>query len=174
MLSRRLPTEDVVQALGIGPADKYNITIEQAFRKPADITTNGNLQRMFLDQVIFNTLIGNADAHAKNYSILLRPDHIALAPLYDEAPLALYPQYVQDLAMRIAGARQARAVGLSRWRKLAKRLGIDTDALSARVQKIAISVAEYNNEALISLESAQTKMLTACTGRNVEKALSEN
>lgn len=173
-LTRRLHSEDLAQALGIGPADKYNITIEQAFRKLAEVDYDGNLRREFLDQVVFNTLIGNADAHAKNYSILLRPNHIALAPLYDSVPVALYPQYDQNLAMRIAGARQSQAVSLSHWRKLAKRVGFDQDEFGARVQEIASLVGEHQDGAWLNLPPHQANLLSVVVGRNVEKALRES
>lgn len=173
-ISRRLHTEDLAQALGIGPADKYNVTIEQAFRKLAEVDIDGNLRRKFLDQVVFNTLIGNVDAHAKNYSIFLRPGHVALAPLYDAVPVGLYPQHDQGLAMRIAGAGQAQAVSLSHWRKLAKRLGIDSDELGARVQEIASLVGEHQDGAWSTLLPHQATLLSVAVGRNVEKALSEN
>ncbi|WP_245347988.1 HipA domain-containing protein [Paeniglutamicibacter psychrophenolicus] len=174
VFSRRLHTEDLAQALGIGPADKYNITVEQAFRKLSDVDREGSMRRTFLDQVVFNTLIGNADAHAKNYSVLLSPGRISLAPLYDAVPVALYPQYDQDLAMRIAGARQSQAVSLSHWRKLAKRIGFDQDELGARVLEIALSVGENLDEAWSTLPPHQAKLLGAVVGRNVEKASRAN
>lgn len=170
-LSRRLHAEDLAQALGIGPADKYNVTIEQAFRKLSQVDHDGNLRRRFLDQVVFNTLIGNADAHAKNYSLLLRPGQVSLAPLYDAVPVSLYPEYDQNLAMRIAGARQSQAVSLSHWRKLAKRINLDQDEISARVQEIASLVGEHHEGAWSTLAPHQTELLSSAVGRNVEKAL---
>ena len=37
----------------------------------------------FLQLIVFNFLIGNADAHAKNLSILHADNGIKLAPFYD-------------------------------------------------------------------------------------------
>jgi serine/threonine-protein kinase HipA len=171
VFSRRLHAEDLAQALGIGPADKYNVTIEQAFRKLTEVDHGGLLRRTFLDQVVFNTLIGNADAHAKNYSVLLRPGQISLAPLYDAVPVSLYPQYDQNLAMRIAGARHSQAVSLSHWRKLAKRISFDQDELSARVQEIASLIGEHHANAWSTLAPHQAELLGSAVGRNAEKAL---
>lgn len=171
LFPRRLHAEDLAQGLGIGPADKYNVTMEQAFRRLSAVDHDGNLRRKFLDQVVFNTLIGNADAHAKNYSVLLRPGQISLASLYDAVPLSLYPQYDQNLAMRIAGARQAQAVGLSHWRKLAKRINFDPEELSERVREIASSVGEHHAGAWSALAPHQTELLDSAVGRNVERAL---
>ena len=36
-----------------------------------------------LDMVVFNILACNTDAHAKNYSIIIRGNGVSLAPMYD-------------------------------------------------------------------------------------------
>jgi serine/threonine-protein kinase HipA len=36
-----------------------------------------------LDMVIFNVLVCNTDAHAKNYAIMIRAGAVSLAPMYD-------------------------------------------------------------------------------------------
>lgn len=172
--SQRLHAEDLAQAMGYGPDQKYNITFEQAFRKLSEVDSKGLLGRTFLDQVIFNTLIGNADAHAKNYSVLLRLETITLAPLYDAVPVGLYGEYDQNLAMRIAGARQSQAVSLSHWRKLARRIDVDPDELSARVQGLATAVGEQNAVAWSALAGHQSALLTSLVDRNVAKALSNS
>lgn len=171
-LKARLHAEDLAQAMGYGPEHKYNITVEQSFEKLSGADDQGLLGRAFLDQVIFNTLIGNADAHAKNYSVLLRPDQVTLAPLYDTVPVAMYSEYEQNLAMRIAGARQSQAVSLSHWRKLARRLALDPDELTSRVTDIATAVGELNTRAWSELPEKQAVLLTTLVSRNVDKALS--
>jgi serine/threonine-protein kinase HipA len=43
-----------------------------------------------LKVVTFNVLIGNGDAHSKNYSILIgESGEVTLAPVYDAAPTLL-------------------------------------------------------------------------------------
>jgi len=46
----------------------------------------------FLDAVIFNALIGNHDAHAKNFSVLYNNNRPTLAPLYDILSTAVYSE----------------------------------------------------------------------------------
>ena len=54
--------------------------------------------------VTFTVLIGNADAHGKNLALLHpTPETIALAPLYDTVPTALWPNLRTDAAMAIGG-----------------------------------------------------------------------
>lgn len=173
ILPKRLHAEDLAQAMGIGSEDKYKATIEQAYRKLSEVDADGSIGWEFLTQVIFNTLIGNADAHAKNYSLLMRPDRVSLAPMYDVVPVILYPEYEQNLAMRIAGARTSQAVSLAHWRKLAKRLDVEQDEMTALVHKLAASVGNFNEDAWQTLDPRQTAALKTAVERNVGKAISE-
>ena len=60
-------------------------------------------QLAFLDAVAFNYLIGNADAHAKNHSVVYRGGAPVFAPLYDLVCTAVYPELSRESAMRIGG-----------------------------------------------------------------------
>ena len=100
--SRRLHVEDLQQALGRDPEGKY-------LTSPADAIAllrrhDSELAYCFVEQLAINTAIGNADAHAKNYSIMLE-DEPRLSPLYDLVPLGAYPQYSQLLTMPIGSRR---------------------------------------------------------------------
>jgi len=58
--------------------------------------------------VIFNFLVGNNDAHGKNFSLLYRYVGTAsldtrLAPLYDVVSTYYYPELTRDMAMKIGG-----------------------------------------------------------------------
>ncbi len=54
--------------------------------------------------VTFNTVLGNADAHAKNISLVHRsPGKVHLAPLYDTVPTALFPKLPDRAAMYVNG-----------------------------------------------------------------------
>src|SRR3546814_2572382 len=57
------------------------------------------------DAAIFNLIIGNADAHAKNYSLLRRDNgQVVLAPLYDLVATHMWPELSAKLAMRFGRA----------------------------------------------------------------------
>ena len=54
--------------------------------------------------VTFNVVIGNADAHGKNLSVLhSAPGRIELAPLYDLVPTAMWDNIPDRAAMHING-----------------------------------------------------------------------
>jgi serine/threonine-protein kinase HipA len=108
----RLHQEDFCQALGIVPAVKYE---NEGGPKVADCAAL--LRRhssapareiiAFLDALVFNFLIGNNDAHAKNYSLLLDgPGEIRLAPLYDLLSTAALEGTSRDLAMKYGGEKR--------------------------------------------------------------------
>lgn len=168
-LARRIHTEDIAQALGLGPDRKYDVTAKQVIELLRRSGSDGT--EPFIRQLAFNTIIGNADAHAKNYSLVLADDRITLAPLYDAVPVGLYPDYHQELAMRIAGARLPQAVTIEHWRKLARGNGLDEDRVSTLVTDVATAVGDANDTAWSGLDTAQQQILQTTVGRNVDKLL---
>ena len=76
--------EDFAQVFGVYPGDKYKKASYKNIAEILAIETNEDDVTEFIRRLIFNTLIGNADMHLKNWS-LIYPDkkHAALAPGYD-------------------------------------------------------------------------------------------
>ena len=88
---QRLHQEDFCQALGVVPEMKYQNEggpdLVQCFDLVRRVMRPSSPQilRLF-DCVIFNALIGNHDAHAKNFSLLYRGKTPVLAPFADSDP----------------------------------------------------------------------------------------
>jgi serine/threonine-protein kinase HipA len=84
----RLHQEDGCQATATPPGMKYEEQGGPALRDLAELLRNygdpADVTRL-LRRTTFNMAVGNADAHAKNFSILHETDNpaISLAPLYD-------------------------------------------------------------------------------------------
>ncbi|MGH3287491.1 MAG: type II toxin-antitoxin system HipA family toxin [Streptosporangiaceae bacterium] len=84
----RVHQEDGCQATATPPGLKYEDQGGPALRDLADVLRNfgdpGDVTSL-LRRTTFNMAVGNADAHAKNFSVLHDPDGpaIKLAPLYD-------------------------------------------------------------------------------------------
>ena len=165
---RRLHAEDLAQAMGRDPKTKYGVTAQQVIEFLAPHDPDETIRWAFVRQLIFNTLIGNSDAHAKNYSLLLRPEGIALAPLYDAVPVGLHPQFNQELAMDISGAKRPQAVNLAHWRKLARRSGLDEDHLAEEVERMAGAVLEHPEGAWDTLPAPASVRLAEQVTRNAE------
>lgn len=94
----RLHQEDFCQALGLDPDAKYESTSESErlgsrLRRLASVAADRAIDPQafridLLSAVTFNVIVGNGDAHSKNYSLLLgRHGEVSLAPLYDSAPV---------------------------------------------------------------------------------------
>jgi serine/threonine-protein kinase HipA len=101
----RLHQEDFCQAIGLAPQAKYESTAE-AKRHGSRLTRIARMAAVraedpdafrtaLLRAVTFNVVIGNGDAHSKNYSLMIdRVGRVSLAPIYDSAPTAyLDPRY---------------------------------------------------------------------------------
>lgn len=84
---RRIHQEDFCQATGVAPETKYEEDGGPSLLRIAgilrDVAAPDSLERL-LEAVTLNALIGNGDAHAKNFSLLHTEDGVlTLAPLYD-------------------------------------------------------------------------------------------
>ena len=90
---KRLPQEDICQALGFPSTRKYQKSggpgiqaIMELLRESDDPTTD---REIFFKAQIFFYLIGASDGHAKNFSLKLgRQGRFRLAPLYDILSIA--------------------------------------------------------------------------------------
>ena len=109
---RRIHQEDICQALGLPPTQKYQNDGGPGVRAIAELLTNSSTApnddvRTFVAAVAFNWFIAGPDGHAKNYALLLgAQSRIRLAPLYDLASALPYPGMQPiglKLAMKIGG-----------------------------------------------------------------------
>ena len=77
-------TEDFAQVFGVYPERKYENASARSIARVLGAECTGTDIAEFVRRLTFNTLIGNADMHLKNWS-LLYPDRrcAALAPAYD-------------------------------------------------------------------------------------------
>lgn len=122
---RRLHQEDFCQALGVASDRKYQAEGGPGARDAVGLiraATSVPAQELprFVRALIFNWLIGNCDAHGKNYSLLYDAGTATLAPLYDLVSTVAYPQLTRRMAMGIGGAAMLDAVDRAAWEQLAR------------------------------------------------------
>ena len=128
-----LHVEDAAQALDIWPADKYNVSFEQAASvlmalSSAPLVTGLGL----IKQLVFAWLSGNGDQHAKNLSVLTGADGlIRLAPAYDLPSTLFYGD--TTLALSVGGRD---TLSLPRMRALATELGLRQAAVDRALGEI--------------------------------------
>lgn len=142
----RVHQEDFAQANGVPPGRKYErgtlpgptlSTLLATARSlpPADALA-------FLDQVIFNILVANTDAHAKNYA-MLHPvgSGPRLAPLYDVSTVLGWDHVVQTFAQSLAGKRRKPGDMAARhWDTIARDAGFRPTDLRHRVQELVDAI----------------------------------
>jgi serine/threonine-protein kinase HipA len=152
---RRLHQEDFCQALGL-PADKKyqqegGPTIAQAADLVRRCTPVPALELPRLIRAVgFNWIVGNCDAHGKNYSLLYDRGAPTLAPLYDIVSTAMYPELTDRLAMSIDGARALSEVDERSWARLASDAGFRPAFVSKTVGDL---LARAAREARTLIES---------------------
>lgn len=144
----RVHAEDMAQAHGLGTAEKYSTTAPQIAR---ELRQHGADARPFVEQLAFNTYLWNADAHGKNYSVLLDAGNIELAPLYDAVPTRIYPDYEEALAMPIGRTASPSSVGAASWAKFAVEAGLSEDKVVHTTFTIRNAVADRYENSIASL-----------------------
>lgn len=144
-LRRCLHQEDFCQALGVVPEMKYQNEggpdLVQCFDLVRRVTRPSapHILRM-LDYVIFNALIGNHDAHAKNFSLLYAGKSAVLAPLYDVLSTAVYPTLTPRMAMKIGSKYKFSEVQARHWDQFLQAVGLSRAQARKRILALAKSM----------------------------------
>ncbi|MBD5399900.1 MAG: type II toxin-antitoxin system HipA family toxin [Treponema sp.] len=132
---RRVHQEDMCQVRGImgdkkyqsdgGPSikDIYKLISEQSSNPITDM-------RKLLRSVIFQFLIGNCDAHGKNFSFLEENGSIFLSPSYDIVSTAIYPSLTRKLSMTIGNEYALDKIGHSHLIELADKIGMKISTIN--------------------------------------------
>lgn len=159
---QRIHQEDFAQANGVPPGRKY----ERGTLPGPDLTTLLGTARhlppkdalSLLDQLIFNILVANTDAHAKNYSLLLHVGgETRLAPLYDVSSVLPWPRVVQYFAQNIAGKkRKPGDVAARHWDAIAQTSNYRPADVRKRVQDLV--------DGLVARRVAVTNAVAALPG----------
>lgn len=144
---KRIHQEDFCQALGVPSEIKYQseggVSLAQSFALLRDVSAMPviDLQRM-LDAVVFNLLVGNNDAHGKNFSLLYQSANTRIAPIYDVLCTACYPQLSAKMAMKLGGEYKAEKLFARHFEKLANETALSKALVKQRVVELAESVIQ--------------------------------
>lgn len=142
---QRLHQEDFCQALGVVPEMKYQNEggpdLTRCFDLVRSVTRPNAPQVLrLLDYVTFNALIGNHDAHAKNFSLLYSGKTPVLAPLYDTLSTAVYPTLTPKMAMKIGSKYKFSEVQGRHWAQFAEGAGFSKAQAKRRILELAKSL----------------------------------
>jgi len=129
---RRIHIEDFAQVFGVYPEEKYERARYRSILRVLWHEIGETAAREFIGRLVFNTLIGNADMHLKNWS-LIYPDGRtpALSPGYDFLTTTTYIAD-ENAALRYETTRRMAGFGADELVQMAARAGVpETMALGA-------------------------------------------
>jgi serine/threonine-protein kinase HipA len=136
----RLHQEDMCQAVGLRPKDKYLIgrpseRMVRVLREFAD-SPQREITAIFR-QVAFRALVGDEDGHGKNYSLLLSEGVVEAAPLYDSLCTLEYNDLSGTMATKVGTQQTLAKVDRQALDDEAKAMGIpESDAALALEQLV--------------------------------------
>jgi serine/threonine-protein kinase HipA len=175
---------DACQLLGVGSEWKYErqggfVSLKKIVAALRKLQLPGsaflNLQRW----VMFNYLIGNSDAHAKNISVLVGKSGYELAPFYDLLSVQVYGD--EELALFIGDEQTYATVGAHSWETFCEDCGFSYKPVRAMFRKMAqdlpVAWQKVTGAALkrFELSVAEKKLIqdmSAVIDQNIQAALS--
>ena len=89
---------------------------------------------------IFNFLIGNAYAHAKNLAILFTAQGPRLAPFYNLVCTQVYPELAERQAMKIGGENRPSWIQQRHRERFSKAAAIKPRLVLKTLQEMAVSI----------------------------------
>ena len=142
---RRILQEDFCQAMGVPAEEKYEAdggpSAVRCFDFLRDAGFGFAALAGFVDALVFNFIVGNADAHAKNFSLLYRDGNASLAPIYDILSTAVYPNLTPRMAMSIGGARDFDDVNAAAFDAFAVKCDIKPKFVRDRIARLSDGLA---------------------------------
>ena len=157
----RLHQEDFSQALGISSAYKYEKEhtgyMRRMFELLRQFSSNPIVdQGKLWDIIVFCYLLGNTDAHVKNFSLLYGRDlrSIRLAPAYDLVSTTVYESSTREMSFYIGNDLLIDEITETSFREAATEIHIGERFASRRYNYICNHFREALREAASELQDA--------------------
>jgi serine/threonine-protein kinase HipA len=161
---RKLRCEDFVQILG--EEDKYAGSLERIGKRILELSSVPGLDaQLFFERVLLNFLLGNGDAHLKNFSLLESDDGgLRLSPAYDlVCSKAVIPKET-DCALTLNGKSDRLRRG--DFGKLGEALKIPPKAIGDILQR-------FRESRLVMLEALEHSRLSPELQEKVRQVIDE-
>jgi serine/threonine-protein kinase HipA len=145
----RLQQEDFCQALGF--REKYQRLGGPGFKDCFELMMKTRIpiidRDLLMRAAVFNYLVGNNDAHGKNFAILYDVDgNSRLAPFYDILCTQAYDELTNDMCMKVGDHYDFKDITESDWQGLCKVTGFSFPGLkkivNTTVEQIVVSFEE--------------------------------
>ncbi|GGI76953.1 type II toxin-antitoxin system HipA family toxin [Legionella impletisoli] len=162
----RIHQEDFCQALGVLTSRKYQNEGGPGFKDLFELlnqTAIPAIDRNHLARaIVFNALIGNMDAHGKNFSLLHHSSGaIKLAPFYDLVCTRVYEGLTARMAMKIGSKYNSDEVLPRHWEQLCESINYRYLAMEKLINDIAKKLlkAAYQEKAHLHAQGINSKMV---------------
>jgi serine/threonine-protein kinase HipA len=145
----RLHQEDFCQALG--SKEKYQRLGGPSLKDCFELLMRTRIpiidRDLLMRATVFNYLVGNNDAHGKNFAILYDMDgNSRLAPFYDILCTQVYDELTNDMCMKIGDHYNFKDIRASDWQELCRLTGFSFPGLkkiaNGLVEQIVVSIEE--------------------------------
>ncbi len=176
---RRIHQEDLCQALGAPPEQKYQADGGPTPRQIAELLRRASSDpigdvAVFRDALLFSWLTAGTDAHAKNHAVFYgHGGRVRLAPLYDLATALLYPGLEVrklKLAMKLGGTYRLFDVGRRHVEKLGAELGLADSVERARALAAALPDAARSVAERLTAEALEPSRVSTLADRLADRA----
>lgn len=143
----RVHAEDFAQLFGASGDQKYSRSNEESVVRAVQRFVGLGAVEEAIRRIVVNILIGNTDAHLKNWSFIFPGgNRIALAPAYDIVAVNLLTGD-GEMALRLRGTRNPTIVDVARFRGFARHVGITETKMGKLVQGTVERAADAWHEA---------------------------
>jgi serine/threonine-protein kinase HipA len=153
----RIHQIDFCQALNLPSSRKYEKEGGPSLSACFDVLTRYCAQPAkdrleLISWAIFNFLVGNADAHAKNLSLLITPGGVSLAPFYDLIATSAYRGLTSSLAFKIGREDRPEWIQERHWKAFAEASGTNPRIVWQKMGELSAKVPEKAREVLADLD----------------------
>ncbi len=159
----RIHVIDGCQMLNLAPSYKYERNYGSS-RDVKDIRDGASFSKLFgsanlcevpakaklemLQWAIFNLIIGNSDAHAKNFSFFVDKQGVRPTPFYDMLCILMYDGIEHDLAMAYGDEFNSSEIKAYQLREFAEDIDINYKLVSKTLQKQCSIIQQVIDEIL--------------------------
>jgi len=165
----RIHQEDFCQALSIPSSNKYQNEGGPSLKQCFDLIRIASSKPVIdlgkmINAVIFNFIIGNCDAHGKNFSLLYL-DQVQLAPLYDLICTLYYKDLDQKMAMKLGGEYHINHIRPKHFDQFAIDAGLAKPEVRRRILELieAIRSSLYKIEIIDPIQESMRELIeTRC------------
>ena len=154
----RLHQEDFCQALGNKEKYErhYGPSLHDCFELTYDFARPALARNALMEIVVFNFLIGNMDAHGKNFAALYDQFwRIRQAPFYDLLCSVIYPNLTKEMSMKVGNNFEHDKIQIDDWALLCKSVGFSFPALKKVIQRQTESLPSLMLEESKQLKNSQ-------------------